>query len=67
MLKLYKTNFTHDELLAMATHAHDFCPFVYGADNHCSPGCVLYPVCSDIHNLANYCEQKANNLEYSDC
>ena len=67
MLKLYKGNFTNDELLAMAANAHDFCPFGYYADNTCSSGCDIYRVCRDFHSLANYCEQKVNNREYSDC
>lgn len=68
MLKLYKTNFTHDELLAMAAHAYDFCTLGYNtAYNPCPGGCELYRVCRDFHNLADYCKQKVNNREYSDC
>lgn len=67
MLKLYKTNFTHDELLAMAAHARNFCPFGYYVGNPCTDGCELYRVCRDFHNLADYCKQKVDNREYSDC
>lgn len=58
MLKLYKSNFTKDELLTMAVHASYFCPLGSDIHNSCSSDCGHYRVCRDFHNLADYCLQK---------
>lgn len=68
MLKLYKSNYTHDELLAMATHVRNFCACGYGKTNKpCAKPCMFYRICRDFNRLADYCMEKVNNREYSDC
>lgn len=68
MLKLYKSNYTDEELYALAEHCSSFCP-PGSATCHvwCGNGCSYFKICRDFHNLANYCLHQINRHEYSDC
>ena len=49
MLKLYKSNYTRDELLSMAEHCYSFC---HVSSNirlpNCSFYCEYYRICRDF-------------------
>lgn len=68
MLKLYKSNYSDDELLTMAKHCLDFCPIP--VDKRLREGCFsckCYRICRDFQRLGEYCLEKVNNGECSDC
>lgn len=62
MLKLYKSNYTTDDLFAMAEHCQRFCPVL--SNDRLGEGClycVYYRICRDFQLLGEYCLEKANN------
>lgn len=68
MLKLYKSNYTEEELYSMAEHCYSFCPpGSVKSDSACGIGCPYRKICCDFHSLANYCMHQINRHEYRDC
>lgn len=63
MLKLYRGKYTHNELIALATHCYDFCKYTEYKGDYCDGHCKLRNVCNDLARLARYADKLAVELE----